>query len=60
MEAVVIVAEGSPSAPAAARNLAGYLEWARTKPGDADKADLTILLSQVFPPLSREGAQALL
>ena len=60
MEAVVTVAEGAPSASAAASNLAGYLEWARTKPSDADKADLATLLSQVFPPLSREAAQALL
>ena len=60
MESVVIVAEAAPSASAAASNLAGYLAWARTKPRDADKADLATLLSQVFPPLSREAAQALL
>jgi uncharacterized protein (TIGR02444 family) len=60
MEAVVAVPQGAPSASTAASNLGGYLGWARTKPSDADKADLATLLSQVFPPLSRDAAQALL
>ncbi len=60
MEAVVTVPEGVPSAPTAGSNLARYLGSARAKPSDADKADLATLLSQVFPPLSREAAQALL
>jgi uncharacterized protein (TIGR02444 family) len=60
MEAAVPIPEGASSAATAAGNLAIYLAWARAKPGEADKADLATLLSQVFPPLSRADAKALL
>ena len=60
MEAAVAIPEGAPSAATAAGNLGAYLAWARVKPGDADEADLVSLLSQVFAPLSRDAAKALL
>jgi len=60
MEAAVSIAEGASSASTAAANLAVYLAWARAKPGETDKADLVTLLTQVFAPLSRHAAQALL
>ncbi len=60
MEAAVAIPEGAPNAATAAANLTRYLAWAHAKPGDPDKADLAILLSQVFPPLTREAATALL
>jgi uncharacterized protein (TIGR02444 family) len=60
MEAEVPIPEGASSASSAAGNLAAYLAWARAKPGDPDKADLAGLLSQVFAPLSRDAATALL
>jgi uncharacterized protein (TIGR02444 family) len=60
MEAAVPIPEGASSASTAAGNLAAYLAWARVKPGDPDKADLAGLLSQVFAPLSRDAATALL
>jgi uncharacterized protein (TIGR02444 family) len=60
MEAAVPIPEGAPSASTAAGNLANYLAWVRAKPGEADKADLATLLSQVFPPLSDAAANALL
>jgi len=60
MEAGVTIPEGASSAPTAASNLKSYLAWARAKTGDADKADLATLLSQVFAPLSRDAATALL
>jgi hypothetical protein len=60
MEAAVPIPEGASSAATAAGNLAIYLAWARAKPGEADKVDLATLLSQVFPPLSRADAKALL
>jgi uncharacterized protein (TIGR02444 family) len=60
MEAAVPIPEGAPSASTAAGNLSAYLGWARAKTGDADKADLATLLSQVFAPLSHDAAQALL
>src|SRR5260370_14696205 len=53
MEAAVPIPEGASSASTAAGNLAVYLGWARAKTGDADKADLAILLSHVFAPLNR-------
>jgi len=59
MEAAVVIPEGTASAPTAAGNLKSYLAWARVSVGDPDRADLALLLSQVFPPLSRDGAQAL-
>ena len=60
MEAALAIPEGAASASAAAGNLGAYLAWARAKPGDADEADLLSLLSQVFAPLSRDAAKALL
>jgi hypothetical protein len=60
MEAALTIPEGPPSASTAARNLAAYLGWARAKPGEPDKADLASLLAQVFAPLSRDAAMALL
>lgn len=60
MEAAVTIAESASSAPAAASNLKSYLAWARAKTGEADKADLATLVSQVFPPLSSDAAKALL
>ncbi len=60
MEAAVSIPEGTVSAPTAAGNLRTYLAWARVKAGDADRADLATLLSQVFAPLSRDAARALL
>lgn len=60
MEAAVRIPEGASSAPTAASNLRAYLAWARAKTGDVDRADLAVLLSQVFQPLSRDQATALL
>jgi uncharacterized protein (TIGR02444 family) len=60
MEAAVRIPEGSASVPAAAGNLKAYLAWARAETGDADRTDLAVLLSQVFPPLSLDQATALL
>jgi uncharacterized protein (TIGR02444 family) len=60
MEGVVTLGEGASSAPTAAGNLRTYLAWAKAKTGDADRADLAILLSQVFSSVSREQAKALL
>ncbi len=60
MEAAVTIPEGAASAPTAASNLKAYLAWANAKSGDPDKNDLAVLLSQVFPPLSRDQAKALL
>src|SRR5262245_25762061 len=57
MEGVVSIAEGTPSASTAASNLKTYLGWARANAGDADRSDIAILLSQVFPPLSRDQAR---
>ncbi|HLJ19788.1 MAG TPA: TIGR02444 family protein [Stellaceae bacterium] len=59
MEAAVTISEGASSAETAAGNLKTYLAWTRVKAGDADRADLAVLLSQVFPPLSRDQAKAL-
>lgn len=59
MEGAVSIPEGAASAPTAASNLKTYLAWARAKTGDAERADLAVLLSQVFPPLSRDQAKAL-
>jgi hypothetical protein len=56
----VPIPEGASSASTAAGNLAVYLGWARAKTGDADKADLAILLSRVFAPLNRYAAKSLL
>ena len=60
MESAVNIPEGAPSAPMAAANLKTYLAWARIRLGELDRADLAVLLSQVFQPLSREQARALL
>lgn len=60
MEAAVTVPAGASSAPAAASNLKSYLTWARATVSDADRNDLAVLLSQVFPPVSRDQAKALL
>jgi len=60
MEGVVTLGEGASSAPTAAGNLRTYLAWAKAKTGDADRADLAILLSQGFSSVSREQAKALL
>jgi len=60
MEAAVIIPEGTSSSGVAASNLTAYLGWAKVVPADADRADLALLLSQVFPPLSRDAAKALL
>ena len=60
MEATMTVPEGASSASTAVSNLKSYLDWARVKAGDPDKADLAVLLSQVFPPLSPDAAKALL
>ena len=60
MEAAVTVPAGASSAPAAASNLKSYLAWARATVSDADRNELSVLLSQVFPPLSRDQAKALL
>jgi uncharacterized protein (TIGR02444 family) len=60
MEAAVKIPDGASSAATAAGSLKSYLAWVRAKAGDADRADLAILLSQVFPPLSRDQASALL
>ena len=60
MEAAVAIPEGASSASTAARNLVGYIGWSRANLGDSDEADLAVLLSQVFPPVSRDAAKALL
>jgi uncharacterized protein (TIGR02444 family) len=60
MEGVVSVPAGAASASTAASNLKSYLAWARATVGEPDQADLAVLLSQVFPPLSRDQARALL
>ena len=60
MEGALKIPEGASSAPTAASNLKSYLGWARVEAGDEDRADLAVLLSQVFPPLSRDQAKALL
>ena len=60
VEAAVPIPAGASSASTAAGNLMAYLAWARAKPGEPDQADLAILLSQVFAPLSRDDATALL
>jgi uncharacterized protein (TIGR02444 family) len=59
MESVVAIREGTSSAPTAASNLKSYLAWARVNAGDPDRTNLALLLSQVFPPLSRDAAKAL-
>jgi uncharacterized protein (TIGR02444 family) len=59
MEAAVRIPEGAPSAGVAARNLKAYLAWSKATVGDPDRSDLAVLLSQVFPPLSRDAAKAL-
>lgn len=60
MEAAVTVPAGASSAPTAASNLKSYFVWARAELGDPDRNDLAVLLSQVFPPLSRDRAKVLL
>ena len=60
MEAAMTIPEGASSASTAANNLKSYLDWAHVAAGDSDKADLAILLSRVFPPLSPDAAKALL
>jgi len=60
MEAAVTLAEGAPSAGVAADNLKTYLAWSKVRAGDPDRGDLAVLLSQVFPPLSRDAAKALM
>jgi len=60
MERAVGIPDGAPSAAVAASSLKTYLAWAKTKAGDADLADLALLLSQVFPPLGRDQAKTLL
>ncbi len=60
MERVVSIPDGAPSAAVAASSLKTYLAWAKTRAGDADRIDLAVLLSQVFPPLGRDQAKALL
>src|SRR5262249_43823747 len=54
MEGAVRILEGTSSAATAAGNLKSYLGWAGVKVGDRDRADLAILLAQVFPPLGRD------
>ena len=59
MEGALNIPEGAPSSGVAASNLKAYLAWSKAKISDPDRGDLAILLSQVFPPLSRDAAKAL-
>ena len=59
MEAAVSIPGDAPSSGVAAGNLKAYLAWSKAKLSDPDRGDLAVLLSQVFPPLSRDAAKAL-